>query len=190
MKTTRFLFLITIGAVLLQGTNLASQSNSVPQQIPSQNRERSISDQPRDSNRDSQVGDEKPAGTGDTDREQNAPERATRRILQRGPKQGHAKRAPSHPLHSAKTPAPSNLRTETLESGMAFHQLGSTTSSCVPNKTVRYRSFSVPSASVAINGQQFKNFRDPGARLARSGGPLTAARGTAAINGTNMKRKP
>jgi hypothetical protein len=59
----------------------------------------------------------------------------------------------------------------------------------VPGQAVSHRGLSAPSPAVSVSGQQFKNSRDPGAHLAISGGTMTAARGTAAINGTNMKRK-
>jgi hypothetical protein len=190
MRTLRFLFAMIVAAALLRATSLAGQANSATQQTPSQGGEKILSDQPRDSNRDRQVSDERLAGTGDTDREQNTSERATRRAVQRRPSQSHAKPAPTHQLRSARTPVARNLRPKTLENGMGFYQLGSTTSSGVANKAVSHRSAPVPAATVAVSGQQFRNPRDPGARLAISGGPLAAARGTAAINGTNMKRKP
>jgi hypothetical protein len=188
MNTARFLFLMTVGAVLLQGTSLASQSNSVPQQTPSQSREASSSE----GQKDGQVrGEKNQTGAGDSDVGQNSPERRTRHVTQRRPNQSHARPAPlSHQVRSGKTPVTSSLRPETLENGMGFHQMGSTTSNGIPNKTINHHGAPVASPTGAINGQQFKSPRDPGARLASSGGPLTATRGTAAINGTNMKRKP
>ena len=188
MRYERFIFLTIIGAVLLQGKSLARRSNSAPQQSPSQSRETSDSS---GGQKNGQIRSEKnETGAGDSDVGQNRPERGTRLVTQRRPSQSHAKPAPSYQLHSAKTPAAGSLRPETPENGMGVHLTGSTTSSGVPNKAVSHRTVSAPPATVAVNGQQFKNSRDPGARLASSGGPLTAARGTAAINGTNMKRKP
>ena len=72
----------------------------------------------------------------------------------------------------------------------AQQQTGLKAVAAVSSKAASHRSVPVPPATVAVNGQQFKSSRDPGARLASSGGPLTAAKGTAAINGTDMKRKP
>lgn len=189
MKTTRFLFLTAVAAVLLQGTSLASQSNSVPQQTPSQSREASDSSEDQ---KDGQVRSEKnQTGAGDSDVRQNSPERRTRHVTQRRPNQSHARPAPlNHQVGSGKTAAASSLRPETLENGMGFYQMGPTTSNGIPNKTINHHGAPVPSATGAINGQQFRSPRGPGARLASSGGPLTATRGTAVINGTNMKRKP
>lgn len=189
MKTTRFLFLTTVGAVLLQGISLASQSNSVPQQTHSQSREASDSSEGQ---KDGQVSREKnQTGAGDSDVGQNSRERRTSHVTQRRPNQSHARLAPlNHQVRSGKTAVASSLRPETLENGMGFHQMGSTTSNGIPNKTINHRGAPIPSPTGAIKLQQFKNTRDPGARLASSGGPLTATRGTAVINGTNMKRKP
>jgi len=188
MKTPRFIFLMIVWAVLLQGTTLARQSNSASQQTPSQSRETSDSSHGL---KDGQVrSEESQTGAGDSDVGQNSPERGTRHVTQRRPSQSHAKPVPSHQVRSGRTPTASSLRPETLENGIGSHRLGSSSSSGVPNRTVSHRTAPAPTATVAVNGQQFKNSRDPGARLTSSEGPLTAARGTAAINGTNMKRKP
>jgi len=181
--------LMTIGAVLLQGTSYGRQSNSASQQTPSQSRETTHSSEGQ---KDGQVrGETNQTGAGDSDVAENSPERRTRHVTQRRPKQSHARpAAPHHQVRSGRTPVASSLRPETLENGMGFHQMGSTTSNGIPNKTINHHGSPVPSPTGAINGQQFKSPRDPGARLASSEGPLTATRGTAVINGTNMKRKP
>jgi hypothetical protein len=190
MKAACFLLLMIIAAVLLQGASFASQSNSPPQQLPSQSREKSASGS-SESQKDGQVRSEKnQTGTEDSDAGQNTPERGTRHVTQRRPNQSHTKLAPSHQVHSGKTPVASILQPQTLEKGAGSHQTGSSTSSSAPTRAINYRRTPVPPAAVAVNGQQFKSSRDPGARLATSGGPLTTARGTAAINGTNMKRRP
>ena len=188
MRTLRFLFAMIVAAVLLPETSLASQSTSVPQQSPSQSRETSGSSEAQT---DSQVGREKnQTGAGHSDVGQNNPEPGTRHVIQPRPNQSHVKPALGHQVRSDRTPVARSLRRETLENGVSFHQMESTTSSGVPNKTVSHYSAPVPAATVAVNGQQFRNTRDPGARLAVSGGSLSATRGTAAINGSNMKRKP
>jgi hypothetical protein len=48
----------------------------------------------------------------------------------------------------------------------------------------------VPSWGDSVNGLQFRNSRNPGSHLAGGGGPATIARGTAVINGTDVKRRP
>ena len=191
MKTVSFLVLLLmmmIGALLLQSPSLASEANSVPQQTPSQGRETSDSSEGL---KDGQVrGEENQPGAGDSDVRQNTFARGTRRRTQRRPNQSHAKPAPSHQLRSGNTQVANGLRSETLGNGLAFQRLGSLTSSGVPNKTGSRHIAPVSPATVAVNGRQFESSRDPGARPASIGGSLTAARGTAAINGTNMKRKP
>ena len=188
MKTARFLFLMMIAAVLLRGTSFARQSSSASQQTPAQSRQ--TSDSP-EGQKDSQIRIEKnQTGAEESDRGQVSPKPGTRHVPQRRPAQSHTKPAPGHQVHSSRTPAVSSPGPVTLENGMGFHHLASATLSGSPNKTVSHRSAPVPPATVSVNGQQFKSARDPGARLASSGGPLAAARGTAAISGTNMKRKP
>jgi len=191
--TKRFLFVMLLmmsGAVWLRGAGFARQSNATPQPTPSQSGQKTVSDQLHDSNSDRQVQDEKHAGNGDEDRALNSPAHGTSHVTQPRPNQSRTTLAPRHQARPGKTPVASGLLAETLEDGIGFHQTGSTRSSGVPNRTVNPRSVSVPPPTVAVNGQQFKSSRDPGARLASSGGPLAATRGTAAINGTNMKRKP
>jgi len=186
MKTARFLFLVMIAAVLLQGTSLASHASPASQQTPSQRGQQSAGDEQKNGevrHEKGQVGAEEageraklPAGVS--------------RSAERRARTSYSKPLSSHQQHPAKTPAACNPRTAMPENGMGFQLTGSTTSSGGPGKTVNHRSTPVPPATGAVNGQQFKNARDPGAHLASSGGPLTATRGTAAISGTNIKRKP
>jgi len=188
MKTARFLLLMIIAAALLRGTGFARQSNSAPQPTPSQSRETSARDSSA-GQKDGQAGSEKnQTGAGDSAVGKNNPGRESRHVSRRRPKQANA--APSHQVHSARTPVAGSPRTAMFESGMGFHPMGSTTSSGGPNKTVNHRNAAVPPATGGLNGQQFKSSRDPGARLASSGGPRTATGGAAVINGTGMKRKP
>ena len=188
MKTARFLFLMMIAAGWLRGTGFASQSNSASQQTPSQSRE--TSDSP-EGQKDGQVRSEKnKMGAGNSDVGQDSPEHKTKHLTQSRPNQSHAKPAPSHQVCSVKTLATSNLRTQMPENGQGFQQKGSPASTGISNRVGNHHSVPVPPPTVAVNGQQFRNPRDPGARLASSGGPLTATGGTAAINGTNIKRKP
>lgn len=183
MKTTRFLLVMIVGTGLLQGTGFAQQSNSASQQTPSQSRETFASDS-SDGQKDGQI---RRAGIPHGER---SAERGTRHVRQRRPKQSHPKPAPSHQLHSDKTRAASNPRTEMPENGKGFQQRGSTASTGIPNRVVNHRSVPVPAPTVAINGQQFRNSRDPGARMATSGGPTSSTRATGAINGSAIKRKP
>ncbi|MGB7131710.1 MAG: hypothetical protein WBD59_12920, partial [Candidatus Sulfotelmatobacter sp.] len=89
-----------------------------------------------------------------------------------------------------KMPATNGARIDISRTVTGPREISSKTAVPVPSQAVSHRSLSTPSSAVSVNGQQFKNSREPGAHLAISGGPLTAARGTAAINGTNTKRRP
>jgi len=188
MKTARFFFFMMIAAVLLQDRSFARQSDSASQPTPSQSRKTNDSSE---SKQDSQVrGEGIQTGVEGSNGEHKSLDGGTRNVRQRHPSRGRVKPGPGHQVRSGKTAAASGVRPETPGNGMGFHLTGSATSSRVANKTVSHRSVSAPSPAVSVNGQQFKGARDPGARLASSGGPPTAARGTAVINGTNMKRKP
>ena len=186
MKTAPFFFLMIVGAILLQASSPA-QSDSAPQPTASQNGKKSAGNQ----RKDAEVRDEKnQTRSGKVDEDQGPSARLKRSATKRRPSAGHSKPFPSHQSRPAKTPLASHLRSATPENGIGFHFTGSDTSSGVPSKTVSHRSAPLTPPAVAVNGQQFKTPRDPGAHLASSGGPLTTTRGTAAISGTNMKRKP
>lgn len=182
MKTTRFLFSMMIAAVSLQGVILAAQASPAPQQATSQSSEKSA-DQQKD-----EVRNEK-----DQARPKEADENLersdmTRTPTKRRPSESHSKRVPSHQPRPAKTPITNSPRTDAPGSVAALQPMGSNAATNVPKKVVTHYRSALPSA-VSVNGQQFKNSRDPGAHLAVSGGPPASPRGTAAINGTNVKRK-
>ncbi len=184
MKAVRILFSIMIAAVSLQGATLAAQASSAPQQAPAQSSEKSA-DQQKDEVRNEK--DQARPKEADQSQEQSAS--VTRITTKRRPSASQSKPVPSHQPRPAKTPTTNSPHTDTPGSGAAPEQTGSKAVTNVPNKAVSRRPSAPPSA-VPLNGQQFKNSRDPGARLAVSGGPPTSPRGTAAINGTNMKHKP
>jgi hypothetical protein len=186
MKTTRFLFSMIIGAGLLQGTSLASQSNSATQQTPSQKTEQSTSDQQTNGE---VRGDNKQMLSAQADEGTRPPAGASRTAKHRS-RASSSKPVSTHPAAPAKTPTTNNHQSEVLGSVATQQQTGLEAVTGVSSKTASHRSVPTPPSTVAVNGQQFKSSRDPGAHLASSGGPLTAARGTAAINGTTMKRKP
>jgi hypothetical protein len=101
----------------------------------------------------------------------------------------HYKPVPKHKARQAKMHTMNSLRSDTLRSVTPL-QMASRAAINTPKQAVSRRSQSVLPSAVSVNGQQRKNSRSPGARLTASGGPATIARGTAAINGTDMKRKP
>jgi hypothetical protein len=188
MKTMGFFFVVMTAAVLLSGTSLARQADHPSQPVPSQNIERSANDQ-RTGQKDAEVRGEKDlARSGEADDKQKPILGATRAPTERRPSATYSKQVPSRQPHRAKTSTANSRQTDATGRISALQPAGSNAS--VPNKAVIRRSVTPPPPTVAVNGQQFRNSRDPGARLANSGGPQTSVRGTAGISGTDMKRKP
>jgi hypothetical protein len=186
MKPVRFFFVMVIAAVLLPGTSFARQADHPSQQAASQRGDKSDSDQGdievRDGNDQTRLGEANQISKHSAYRTKTTTKRRSSTI--------HSQPAVSHPQRLNKTPATNGARIDTPATVTGPQATSLKTAIPVPNQAIGHRSLSAPSSAVSVNGQQFKNSRDPGAHLAISGGPLTAARGTAAINGTNMKRKP
>jgi hypothetical protein len=164
MKMVRFFFVMMIAAVLLPGTSLARQAPS-------------------------QSGDKSYSNSGEAAQISKRSAYPTKTTTKRRSGTNHAQPAVSHSRHLYKTPATNGLRIDSPGSITGPRESSLKTTVPIPKQAVSHR-ISAPSSAVSVNGQQFKNSRDPGAHLAVSGGPLTSSRGTAAINGTNMKRKP
>jgi hypothetical protein len=191
MKIARFLFVLILWAVLVHGTSLASQSGQVSGQTASQSGEKSTSQTPLDkNNKDSQVSAEKDQTGGHLDHNQKTPTGETRSTAKIHSAVHQAKPAPGHQARSVKMPADESLQAGTPLNVVDSHQTSSNPSTGILSKTVTHSSTAVPARNVVLNGQQIKNSREPGARLASSGGPANATRGTAAINGSDLKRKP
>jgi len=87
-------------------------------------------------------------------------------------------------------PATNTTRASTPPDTLDFRQSSLGTTTGISKRTVSRNNVTHPSPAAFLSGQQFKNSRDPGARMAASGGGATAARGTASIDGTGMKPKP
>jgi hypothetical protein len=185
MKTARFLLVIVMGAVSLPGTSFAWQVDHPSQPVPSQSGEKSA-DRQKDDVRN--VKDQ--ARPAETDENREQPADVTRTTTKHRSSTSHSKPAASHQTHPARTPTKSSSRTGTLGSVAPPEQMGSRAANNLPNKAVSHRNLSMLPSAVSVNGRQFRNSHDPGAHLAISGGPQTSARGTAAISGTDMKRKP
>jgi hypothetical protein len=182
MKKTRFFFAMIFWALLVHGASFGGQSGEAPQQTPSQSGEKSANSGSPDGSRGTQTG-------GENENEKAFP--ASRQgALKHRPFASHVNQGPTRQLHSGKTPTANNLRTKTPRSTLDSHQTSSTVPSEVPNKPPRHAGIPVPPPTAALNGQQFKNSRDPGARMATSGGSANSPRGTAVIDGSAMKRKP
>ena len=188
MKATRFLFLMLmmIGAGLLQGESLALQSNSASQPTFSRSREQSDSHQQKNGEVRGEKEQTRPAQADEGPK----PLAGAPRTAKHRPRKSNSKPVSNHQLRPANTPTTNSLRSNTPGSITRLQQTASNAVTGVPSKAVNRHNVPASPPAASVNGQQFKSSRDPGARLASSGGPLTAARGTAAINGTNMKRKP
>ena len=184
MRTLRFLFAMIVAAILLQGTSLASQSNSAAQQTPSQKTEQSTSNQ--QTNGEAR-GEKEQTPSAQADEGTRPPAGASRTAKHRS-RASSSKPISTHPAAPAKTPT-KNHGSEVPRS-VAKQQTGLKAVAAVSRKAASRRSVPVPPATVAVNGQQIKNSRDPGARLAVSGGAINSKGDTAVINGSDIKRKP
>jgi Sperm antigen HE2 len=189
MKTARFFVVMMSAAVLLPGTSLARQADHSSRQAPSQSGDKSGSDYQRDV----EVRDENgQTRSGEADQVSKRSANLAKTTTKRPSSTIHSEPAVSHPRRLNKTggPAMSGARVDTPGIVTGPQRTNLKTAVPIRNQAVSHRSLSAPSSAVAVNGQQFKNSHDPGAHLTISGGPLTALKGTAAINGTNMKRRP
>lgn len=183
MKTVHFLLLMTIATVSLQGAGFAGSSSPAPQE-PSQTAK--ATEKPI---HEARTGTDQ-ARPGEADQNQNSPARRTRNATKHRPSVSTSKVVPRRPVLPDKTIAANNRRTYATGGQAGFQLTKSKAATGAAGKAAGHRSPPVPPPAVSVNGQHFRNSRDPGARLAVSGGPLTATRGTAAINGTNVRRKP
>ncbi|MFY9948169.1 MAG: hypothetical protein WAK27_05700 [Candidatus Sulfotelmatobacter sp.] len=187
MKTVRFFFVMMIAVVLLPGTSLARLADLSSQQAASRSSDKSNRDQQRDVEGRDKNGQ---THSGEIDPISRRLASSTKTATKRRSNTIHSQAASSHPRRPNKTPATSGARIDAASIVTAPQQTSLRTAVPVRNQAVSHRGLSAPSSAVSVNGQQFKNSRDPGGHLAISGGPITSARGTAAINGTNMKHKP
>jgi hypothetical protein len=186
MKMTRFIFGLMVGSGLLQGSSFARESGRALQQATVQSPDKPANDSSDEQNSVPARG-EKEAGKADVDRKVTSPIHAKKQTAKYQIK-SESKPASVHSSH----PASSIANVPASTNSIASRTAGLPASHATLSQTVSNRKVLTPSASptAAVSGQQFRNPHDPGARLAATGGPLTASRGTAAINGTNMKRKP
>jgi hypothetical protein len=185
MKTVRSFFALIIAAVLLLGTSLAQEGDHPSQQVVSRNGEKSADQQKDEVRNDKDQARPKPS-----DEAQAQLADLTRSTTKRRLSASHSKPVPTYRARPIKKPTANSPRIANPESVAPLEPMGSKADTKISNNVVSHRNPPVPSSAVSVNGQQFRNARDPGAHLAASGGPATIARGTAAINGTAMKRKP
>lgn len=185
MRIVLFVFVLMIASASGPATSLVAQASPAPQEVPSQGSGKSANQQKDVIRSDKDQGHPK-----EVDENQEPSADVPRTKNKRRPSVSHSKPVAGHQAGRAKTPTMSNPRNATPGKIAALAQTGSNPATVVPNKAASHRGMSAPPSAVSVNGQRFKNSRDPGARLAVSGGPLTSPGGTAAINGTTMRHKP
>lgn len=191
MSKARVLLQMIFWAALVGGACFGGQSGQAQERTASQSGEKS-DNSPRARSNGTQARVEKDQTSEYLPSDENQKSFASVRAGTRKPRSAlsHAKSPQNRQPRAGKTPATNGVRTETLPNAPDFHQAGSTMPSQVPNRPLEHASTPVPPPTVALNGQQFKNARDPGARMATRGGSVNYARGTAAINGSDIKRRP
>jgi hypothetical protein len=188
MKKRRILLPMIFCAVL-HGMSFANQS-ALEERIQAQD-EKSTNATQLNGNEANQAGSEKDLTGGHFGQSQRNSAVRTTSLIKYRSATAHAKPA-IHPVRSGSALPNENFRApDTLD----FHQANSIVSPGIPNKTSIHRSTPVASSTaalpaVALDGQQFKNPRKPGARMASSGGQVNSSRATAGINGSEVKRKP
>jgi hypothetical protein len=191
MSKAKVLFPMIFWAVLVGGASFGSRSGQAQEHTSSQSGEKSAKSSPTGNNDTHPLG-EKDQTTEYLPSDENQKSFATIKAGTRKhlPAVSPAKPPQNRQLRSAKTPAAKDLQTEALQNVPGSDQTGWSLSSGGPGKTIRPSRLAVHPSTVALNGQQFKNARDPGARMASSGGSANSARGTAVINGSDIKPKP
>jgi hypothetical protein len=184
MKIGRFFFESVVVALLIQSSSFAREAGPAMQQAVAQTPDKSVSASSEEKGAVSAR--EKETSTGNADHELINPVRPKKQIS-KYQTLSHTKPVPVHRSQSINTIGSVPARASAIDSrvaGLAPNHSGSSQSTS--NRKI---SLSL-SSSAAVNGQQFSNPHNPGARLAAAGGPLTASRGITVLNGTNMKRKP
>jgi hypothetical protein len=198
MKITRFLFASLFVAGLMPEAGFGYSFAQVVQEASSRNAETATSTA-ADGQKEAQAPNGKTQASGNPDGKSTTSKSISKTKIKRGPIVSPAKPAPIHrQARSANAPMANNLPPAATENALHSQTAPSTaasnTSAAIPHKTQSYQqSYQKTSASASafsINGERFKNSRQPGARLAINGGPSGSTHGAAAINGSDMKRKP
>jgi hypothetical protein len=189
MREARIFLPMIFWTVLVHGASFGKPSAQAQEQTSSQSGEKAANSSRAGSN-DTRARGEKDQ-TGNYSYENQKSFAAVKAgACKRSPAVSQAKPPQNRQLRSTKTPAANVIQAESLRNVPGSYQTSQSLSSNGPGKTIRHSSLALHPSTVALNGQQFKNARDPGARMATSGGPANSTRGTAAINGSDIKRKP
>ena len=190
MKNLRFLFVMFFSGLLISGTSFAGQSAQAWQQSPAQDSEKA-SEKATDAALPKQSGPVR--GTKDTggflDQKRKSPTLG-KKPTPKGSLAGERKSASTHPLRTVRAADTPSLQPTAPAAAVGSHPSGAGVAPHAPKGSVSDRNLPSKSLTAGLTGQQFKNSREPGARLAVSGGPQNSTKGTAAISGTGMKPKP
>jgi hypothetical protein len=188
MRQTRILLPMIFWAALGHGASIWSQSSRGPGQASSQAATPETADH---GNENGRVTAEKDEARSDLDRNQTGPTVKARSSAKLHSVTSRAKPVSHLQVRSANTAPNGSLSApNTSADNSELRQNGSSMSTDIPHKTANPHSVPIPLTADSVNGQQFKNARDPGARMATSGGAANSMRGTAVINGSDIKRKP
>jgi hypothetical protein len=189
MKTAHFFFGLgvfgtMIAALSLPAAMLKAQASPAPQQTVSRSSEKSAGrqgDQQKDAVRNNDDKDQ-------ADGNQKQSPGVTRTITEQHASVSRFKPVPTNRVRPTKMSTTNTPRSDVPASMTEAQHAGSNGGAGTAHKPVSHSA--APPSAVSVNGQQFRSSRDPGARLASSGGSLTSPRAAAALNGTNMRHKP
>jgi hypothetical protein len=188
MRKALVLLAMIFWVVLICGTGFGIQSSQAQETTLSQGNENATKPDTSDGTKDTQARGQKDQISEYQD--ENGKGFATAKIgSKRRPTAGQVKPAQSRQLRSSKTTA-NDLQTQMPRNTLDSLQTSSTRPFEVSNKPLKHPSVPALPPAVVLNGQSFKNSRNPGARMASTGGSANLARGTGAINGSDIKRKP
>jgi cytoskeletal protein RodZ len=190
MKKSWVLLRMILFAVFALSTSVLAQSAPAKEQTSSQSDKKSAANSLPDVSNDTPARAQKDQTSKYSVENQQSFAAVKQGTPKRRPAVSHAKPDPSRQQGSGKTPAADNLRMETPRNALDSHPPNTTIPSQVSRQPLIHPNRPVLPPTVALNGQQFKDFRNPGARMAISGGSANSTRGTAVINGTDMKHKP
>jgi hypothetical protein len=189
MKKGQVLLRVILSATFVPGIGLGAQSGYVRDQIDATHDEKPVDKSSPEISRGAPALTQKEQTDKSSNKTQKRFVASEKENLKRQPV-ASSKPALNHQFHSAKTFAAKDLQAQVLQNIPDSHPISRISSSDIPGKAVRNSSNPILSSTVALNGQQFKNPRNPGGRMASSGGSANLTRGTAVINGSGMKRKP
>jgi hypothetical protein len=195
MKTSRFLFAMLFMAASIPGAGLEYSFAQAAQQASSLQSEKNVSNAVTGGQKDTQSSSDKNQNDRNPDEKPTNSKGPSKTKLKHSSDANAAKPVVTRrQTQPANAPAVENLQPAAPASAPHFSQTGGSAiapgkSAAAPNKMQPYRS-TAPASAFSVNGEHFRNSRNPGARLATTGGPANSTHSTAAINGSEMKRKP